>query len=99
MTVNDSNVPGPAPVLVTYDADGGRVELPSTIDGIRAALPEDRRGKFDQEIGTVPVDGLPHVLKRWALETRPDLRAADDAAAERLKSGDFTGFTPAEELP
>lgn len=78
--------------------DGELVELPATIDGIRDALPPERRPVFLHEVHAAPAGELELLLCRWALETRPDIVAADEATFRRLEAGDFTGFTPAEEL-
>ncbi|MCS0638934.1 hypothetical protein NX801_25455 [Streptomyces sp. LP05-1] len=72
--------------------DGQPVRLPSTIDEIRAALPEDQRPVFDEEIGRTPVDQLPQVLAVWALP--PAAREQIDADIARLKAGDHSGFHP-----
>ncbi|MGX2995037.1 hypothetical protein JNUCC64_12175 [Streptomyces sp. JNUCC 64] len=74
--------------LATY-FQGEQTELPSTVDDIRAALPEDRRAEFET--------ALAEFIGYWALEARPDLRDADRATFARLERGDFSGFTPAEE--
>ncbi|MFD5321423.1 hypothetical protein [Streptomyces sp. NPDC127098] len=74
----------------TY-VDGERVELPATIDGIRAALPAQQRGEFDTEVGSTPANELPRVLGHWALRTHP--QAWDEVEAEfaRLEAGDYSG--------
>ncbi|MFF2375016.1 hypothetical protein ACFVUW_11600 [Streptomyces xiamenensis] len=81
----------------TY-VDGERVELPATIDDIRAALPAERRPDFDRAVGAAAPADLHLLLGHWALETRPDIRARDEATYARLEAGDFTGFTAAEDL-
>lgn len=78
--------------------DGQLVELPATIDGIAAALPPDRRDEFLTEVHAAAPADLELLLGHWALETRPDIRAADEATMNRLAAGDHTGFTPAEDL-
>lgn len=45
-----------------------RVEVPATIGGIRAALPEGRRAQFDAEIDAANVDDLYNVVRRWIVE-------------------------------
>ncbi|MFE7129989.1 hypothetical protein ACFVIM_03945 [Streptomyces sp. NPDC057638] len=70
---------------------GEHIELPSTIEDIRAALPPVRREEFEE--------ALKLFLGHWALETRPDIRDADDATFKRLESGDFSGFTTADPEP
>ncbi|WP_461035930.1 hypothetical protein [Streptomyces mayteni] len=62
---------------------GGReVELPSTIPGIRAALPEERRPAFDKAVDETNILDLPTVLGNWLLDAFPDRQA--DAIVERL---------------
>ncbi|WP_245174761.1 hypothetical protein [Streptomyces bohaiensis] len=75
--------------MVTYTT-AGRTELPATIDGIRAALPESEREEFTAEAGRTPAGELPRVLARWALRT--DQQAVQDAEAQyaRLAAGDFS---------
>ncbi|WP_181727587.1 hypothetical protein [Streptomyces sp. PT12] len=84
---------------VTYIRDE-RVELPATIDGIRAALPTDaERAAFDVEVSRTPGQDLYRVLARWALATRPDAAEANDEIVAWLRAGDFSGVVfPYEEL-
>jgi hypothetical protein len=77
--------------------DGEPVELPATIDGIRAALPEDRREEFLDEVYAAPASELHLLLGHWALETRPDIRSSDEAFMDRLAAGDFTGCVPLDD--
>ncbi|MEV7416509.1 hypothetical protein [Streptomyces sp. NPDC089919] len=42
----------------TTHVHGERTELPTTIDGIRATLPENQRPAFNAEIGATPADEL-----------------------------------------
>jgi hypothetical protein len=76
---------------------GERVELPATIDGIRAALPEDRREQFDREVGAAPAGDLPRLLAHWALETNDQAVEDMDATFERLARGDFSGCVPQDD--
>jgi hypothetical protein len=85
------------PVWRTWH-DGEEIELPASIDGIRAALPAERRAEFDREVGGAAPAELELLLGHWALETRPDLRAADEETFRRLEAGDFSGVTAAEDL-
>ncbi|MFD3485000.1 hypothetical protein [Streptomyces sp. NPDC058665] len=48
--------------------DGERVEVPATIGGIRAALPEERRAQFDAEIDAANIEELYNVVRRWIVE-------------------------------
>ncbi|MFC9067940.1 MULTISPECIES: hypothetical protein [Streptomyces] len=81
----------------TY-VDGECVELPATIDDIRAALPAERHSEFERAVGAAAPADLHLLLGHWALETRPDIRARDAATFARVEAGDFTGFTAAEDL-
>jgi hypothetical protein len=74
----------------TY-VDGERVELPATIDGIRAALPAHQRSEFDAEVGSTPASELPRVLGHWALRTHPEALAEVEAEFARLEAGDYSG--------
>jgi hypothetical protein len=44
---------------------GKEIELPSTIPGIRAALPEDRREAFDRSVNETSIFDLPTVRPGW----------------------------------
>lgn len=74
---------------------GRLVELPGTIATIRAELPPDQIDAFDQQVGHTGAAELPAVLARWALKTRPDAEAEDNAMFAALAAGDFTGCVPA----
>ncbi len=82
---------------MTY-LDGESVALPRTVNGVRAALPPERRGEFDRAVGEAPAEELFAVVGHWAIETRPDLRAHDETLFRQLESGDFSGFTAEEDL-
>ncbi|MGC0417222.1 hypothetical protein [Embleya sp. AB8] len=70
---------------------GGRfVDLPGTLDGIRASLPEDRREEFDRAVGSVPLTEVPLVAARWSLP--PEAIAEDDALVAQLRAGDHSSF-------
>ncbi|UCM88996.1 hypothetical protein [Streptomyces marincola] len=85
------------PVWRTW-LDGEEIELPASINGIRAALPPERREQFDEAVGAAAAGDLELLLGHWAQETRPDLRAAQEAVFRRLEAGDSTGFVAAEDL-
>lgn len=72
---------------------GHRVELPATIDGIRAALPEAERSDFDTEVGATRGEDLHRVLGHWALRTHPEAVAEMEEEFARLEAGDYTGVT------
>ncbi|MFI6524385.1 hypothetical protein [Streptomyces uncialis] len=69
--------------------DGGRIEIPSSIEGVRAALEARGLAEFDAEIARTPAKHLVYVILGWALP--PDAEEADPEAVGRLKSGDFSG--------
>ncbi|MEW1654258.1 MULTISPECIES: hypothetical protein [unclassified Streptomyces] len=72
--------------------DGVLVEVPATIDGIRATLPEADRAAFEAEVRRTPAQELHRVLARWALPAAAE--EEDDAIVARLRAGDFTGCVP-----
>ncbi|KUL46025.1 hypothetical protein ADL22_10930 [Streptomyces sp. NRRL F-4489] len=72
--------------------DGELVEVPATMDGIRAALPEKDRAAFDAEVRRTPAQDLHRVLARWALPAAAENE--DEAIVARLRDGDFTGCVP-----
>jgi len=78
---------------------GEFVDLPGTIGGIRAALPEARRAEFDRAIDAAPLAEVPLVAARWSLP--PEAIAEDDALVAQLRAGDDSSFVglhdPAEE--
>ncbi|GAA4658575.1 hypothetical protein GCM10023347_07310 [Streptomyces chumphonensis] len=76
---------------------GQEVELPATIDGIRASLPQESRAEFDAEIGQVPAAQLQQVLGRWALRTHPGAAAATEDAFRQLETGTFTDGVPLDD--
>ncbi|ANW21641.1 hypothetical protein [Streptomyces clavuligerus] len=85
---------GEEPVLRTRI--GGRtVDLPGTLDGIRASLPREQRAAFDREVGSAPLLDVPLIAARWGLPQ--EARDEDDALADQLRTGDFTGFTAPED--
>lgn len=81
--------------MVTYTT-AGRTELPATIDGIRAALPDSERDQFDTEVGKAPASDLPRLLAHWALRTDPLAVADMEQQYARLAAGDFSGCVPQE---
>ena len=73
------------------------VVLPSTIEDIRAALPEEQRAVFETEINSTPGPELPLRLAMWALRTVPGAVEEMDDQIERLRAGDYTGVTILED--
>ncbi|MCM2424289.1 hypothetical protein [Streptomyces sp. RKAG293] len=74
---------------------GERVEIPATIEGIRATLPAADVDAFDAEIAHTPAQDLHRVLARWALPAAAI--AEDDDALARLRAGDFSGCVSQDE--
>ncbi|MGW6457206.1 hypothetical protein ACWF94_15020 [Streptomyces sp. NPDC055078] len=72
---------------------GEFVEIPATINGVRAALPESERAAFDAEVGSTPAGQLQLVLANWSLSTTP-AEDEDEAVVARLRIGDFSGCVP-----
>ncbi|MFC9067950.1 MULTISPECIES: hypothetical protein [Streptomyces] len=82
---------------VTY-VGGERVELPASIDGIRAALPETERADFEREVGSAAAQDLPRVLGHWALRTHPEAVREMEETFAALEAGDYSGVVyPYEE--
>ncbi|MEO3753594.1 hypothetical protein [Streptomyces sp. B6B3] len=77
--------------------DGEMIDLPATIDGIAASLPQERRQTFLDEAHAAPASELQLILGHWSLETRPDIRAADDEIFARLETGDFADCVPLDD--
>ncbi|TLQ39009.1 hypothetical protein [Streptomyces marianii] len=74
---------------------GERVEIPATIEGIRAVLDEADVEAFDAEVESTPAQDLHRVLARWALPA--EATQEDDELLARLKAGDFSGCIPQDE--
>ncbi|MBO0652973.1 hypothetical protein J1792_09265 [Streptomyces triculaminicus] len=72
---------------------GGPVELPSTILGIREALPERQRDEFNAEVEHAEAADLPLLLARWAMRIPAEQDAAEADVVDRVKAGDFSGVT------
>ncbi|MFI2210243.1 hypothetical protein [Streptomyces sp. NPDC020141] len=68
---------------------GRRVEIPSSLGGVRAGLAAERAAEFDAEAVRTPGASLVYVILDWAL---PEGAAREDPeAVERLRAGDFRG--------
>ncbi|MFF8955482.1 hypothetical protein [Streptomyces sp. NPDC014894] len=70
--------------------DGEQVELPTTIESVRAALPEAERAEFTARIEGAPGPQLAQVLATWALPAA--VWEQIDADVARLETGDHSGF-------
>ncbi|MFI6644774.1 hypothetical protein [Streptomyces sp. NPDC050504] len=64
-------------------SNGREIELPSTIPGIRAALPEHRRAEFDRAVNEADVHEIHGVLRHWILELAED--ESERAITARLR--------------
>ncbi|MFH9871598.1 hypothetical protein ACH4NT_36675 [Streptomyces lydicus] len=78
----------------TTHIDGQLVEIPATIEGIRAVLVEAGADveAYDAEVRQTPAQDLHRVLARWALPE--EAAAEDDAIVAQLRAGDFSGCVP-----
>ncbi|MGC0417535.1 hypothetical protein [Embleya sp. AB8] len=76
---------------------GEPIELPGTLADIRAALPEDQRAAFDDEINNVSILSLPTTAAQWAMP--PEMRDEIEADAARIRAGDFTGLVNPDGTP
>ncbi|MFJ4774003.1 hypothetical protein ACIP88_33665 [Streptomyces uncialis] len=68
---------------------GERVEIPASIDGVRARLDGQRLAAFDAAVDRTPAKHLVYVLLEHALAAGAE--STDPAAVARLRSGDFSG--------
>lgn len=67
---------------VTTWISGQETQMAATIPGVRAALPQERRADFDQDINAATFATIATVLGHWMLEAYPDPEA--DATMDRL---------------
>ncbi|MEU9337921.1 hypothetical protein AB0D49_32965 [Streptomyces sp. NPDC048290] len=63
-----------------------RVAVPDTVDGIRAALPEDQRARFEEELGRATAETIADVVRHWVLNLASDAQDEDEFA--RLEAED-----------
>ncbi|MFD7547317.1 hypothetical protein [Streptomyces sp. NPDC059816] len=54
-----------------------RVEVPATVAGVRAALSDEQRRLFDEELGGATVETVADVLRRWVLDLASDPEDAE----------------------
>ncbi|MFI7278527.1 hypothetical protein [Streptomyces sp. NPDC049879] len=94
---HDDDLPGPAPAGSTTTVHGQEVQLPGTIAAISEALPEEQRAAFEADLRHIPVRGLQQWLVRRALETVPGAEEEDQATLAKLRAGDLSGVTYADE--
>ncbi|MFF7246362.1 hypothetical protein ACFZBU_20910 [Embleya sp. NPDC008237] len=83
--------------VITTAFQGRTIQLPGTLADIRAALPEDRRAAFDDEINHAPLRQIAAIAVHWA--SPPELNAQVEADAARVRSGDMSGLTNADGTP
>ncbi|MFI5616749.1 hypothetical protein [Streptomyces sp. NPDC051567] len=83
---------------LTMYMTGGPVQVPATIRGVREALPEGLRDRFAAEIDDAPAGELQYTLARWAMNIPTEHDADEEALLERVRSGDFSDVTFAEDL-
>ncbi|WP_445401291.1 hypothetical protein ACSMX9_08515 [Streptomyces sp. LE64] len=82
------------PVLRTV-IGGQAVDLPASLDGIRAALPEEQREAFDREVGAAPIADVPLIAARWSLPQ--EAHDEEEEMLRRLRDGDFSGFSDVDD--
>ncbi|MEU5160225.1 hypothetical protein AB0G74_11535 [Streptomyces sp. NPDC020875] len=73
--------PGPSRWTVRNEE---RVEVPTTVDAVRAALPDSRKRLFEEELGRATVETVADVLRHWILELASD--PEDDEEFARLEA-------------
>ncbi|MFB7275444.1 hypothetical protein [Streptomyces sp. NPDC056244] len=56
---------------VRVEVHGERFEVPLTVRDVRAALPENLRTAFDDEINGAPPAMAGRLIRKWALEVIP----------------------------
>ncbi|MER7046336.1 hypothetical protein [Streptomyces jumonjinensis] len=78
--------------MLTTMVRGRPVRLPNTLAEIRAALPEERRGEFDQVIGDTPLE-LVRMVAIMEFALPEDAQREDAEIVARIDSGDWTGVT------
>ncbi|MEU3598917.1 hypothetical protein ABZ714_09335 [Streptomyces sp. NPDC006798] len=61
--------PGPSRWTVRHEE---RVDVPTTVDAVRAALPDAQRLLFDEELGRATVETVADVVRHWILELASD---------------------------
>ncbi|MEU0988896.1 hypothetical protein [Streptomyces sp. NPDC005953] len=83
---------------LTVHMTGGAVQVPATIRGVGEALPEAERAKFTDEIENASGGELQTVLIRWAMNIPTEYDDEEQALVERVRAGDFSGTTFAEDL-
>ncbi|MFE4664009.1 hypothetical protein ACFRI7_09150 [Streptomyces sp. NPDC056716] len=83
---------------LTMHMTGGAVQVPSTIRGVRESLPEELRAEFTADIENAPADQLRFTLLRWAMNIPTEHDETEEDLAGRVRSGDTTGITFAEDL-
>ncbi|MFJ4774266.1 hypothetical protein ACIP88_35025 [Streptomyces uncialis] len=74
---------------------GELVEIPATLEGVRATLSPERAEEFDLVIARTHAARLPQVLADWALP--PEALAEEDEVIARLKAGDHSGSIPQDD--
>ncbi|MEV1009536.1 hypothetical protein [Streptomyces sp. NPDC049881] len=67
--------------LRTITGDGREITLPSTIRGIRDALPPDRRAEFTDAVENVSLHDIHELMRAWVMEL---LEARDPQMARDL---------------
>ncbi|GCE02202.1 hypothetical protein [Embleya hyalina] len=93
----DHDLRDPDRPTITTTIDGRPATLPGTLADIRAALPEDQRDAFDEEINNAAIRDLAAIAVHWAIPPEEHARIAADA--DRIRSGDLTGVVDVHGRP
>ncbi|GLF99861.1 hypothetical protein [Streptomyces yaizuensis] len=75
---------------------GELLEIPATIEGIRATLSPERAAEFDRVVARTHASKLPQVLADWALPA--EALAEEDEVIARLKAGDHSDSVSQDDL-
>lgn len=74
-----------------------RVEVPSSVGGVRAALEPERAAEFDSVVAGTPAKHLVYVILDWALP--PGAEEPDAVTVGRLRGGDLSGVRDGDGNP
>ncbi|MEU9606365.1 hypothetical protein [Streptomyces sp. NPDC048057] len=75
----------------------GRVEVPSSIEGVRAGLEPEKAAEFDAAVARTSAKHLVYAVLDWALP--PVAGAVDGPVVRRLRAGDFAGVVDGDGKP
>ncbi|MFI1829093.1 hypothetical protein ACH41E_21965 [Streptomyces sp. NPDC020412] len=75
----------------------GRVEVPSSMGGVRSGLGPERAAEFDAAVARTSAKYLVYAVLDWALP--PVAGDADEPTVRRLRAGDFAGVVDGDGRP